>query len=194
MSRFYDIDDILVEEESLTNIFQVGVNGVGLLDPSAETNSVEKGAKVDLPVWLAHELYLRRAALFNVPACFSQKTRKEIQADAACVDLRFRSPYFYELGCKIAPQVADKTIGSFLLYTFDNRYKEILCKAHSTPVATVPKLLNRLTKEETNLFEAARSSMVAFRKWREGGSRLERASVLGRKRKSNIPIPQPSTP
>lgn len=30
------------------------------------------------------------------------KTREEIAADAAHVDLRSRSPYFYELGCKIA--------------------------------------------------------------------------------------------
>lgn len=31
------------------------------------------------------------------------RTRLEIQADCACVDLRSRCPYFYEFGCKIAP-------------------------------------------------------------------------------------------
>lgn len=31
------------------------------------------------------------------------RTRLEVQADPACVDLRSRSPYFYELGCKVAP-------------------------------------------------------------------------------------------
>ncbi|ONK72555.1 uncharacterized protein A4U43_C04F20640 [Asparagus officinalis] len=194
MPSYYDIDDILMEEEPLSVVFQVGANAVGLLDPSSETNSVDKGAKVDLPFWLAHELYLRQAVSISVPACFSQRTRKEIQADAACVDLSFRCPYFYELGCKIVPLVGDKTIGSFVHYTFTSRYKEILSKSHSTHVSTGPKFLNRFTKEERQLFDAARSSMVAFKKWREGGSRLERASVLGRKRKTTIPLPPSATP
>lgn len=43
------------------------------------------------------------------------------------------------------------------------------------------------------VFEAARSSMLAFKKWRQGGSRLEKASILGRKRKTTIPT-CPSTP
>ncbi|XP_073118289.1 DNA replication complex GINS protein PSF3 [Elaeis guineensis] len=193
MPGYYDIDDIIMEEEPISVVFQVGAHGVGLLDPGSETNNVENGAKVDLPFWLAHELYLRQAVSISVPACFSQKTRKEIQADAACVDLRIRCPYFYELGCKIVPLVSDKSIGSFLHYAFTGRYKEILSKSHSASVVTVPKFSTRLTKEESQLFEAARSSMLAFKKWRLGGSRLEKASILGRKRKTTIPA-CPSTP
>ncbi|WVZ94048.1 hypothetical protein U9M48_039990 [Paspalum notatum var. saurae] len=104
MSGYYDIDDILMEDEPISVVFQVTANGVGLLDPGAESNCVEKGAKVDLPFWLAHGLLsLEQAVSINPPPCFTQKTRKEIQADAACVDLRVRCPYFYELGCKIVP-------------------------------------------------------------------------------------------
>ncbi|KAJ0045174.1 hypothetical protein Pint_06502 [Pistacia integerrima] len=64
---------------------------------------VEEGAKVEQPFWLAQELYLRQAVSMNVLACFNQKTRREIQADAANVDLRSRCPYFYKFDCKIAP-------------------------------------------------------------------------------------------
>lgn len=192
MLSYYDIDDILLAEEPISTVFQIGANGVGLLDPGSETNNVEKSAKVDLPFWLANELYLRQAVSINVPSCYSLKTRKEIQADAACVDLRFRSPYFYELGCKLLPLVADKSIGPFLRYAFTSRYKEILCKSHSITGAT-PKFSSKLTKEESLLLEVARSSMVAFKKWRVGGSRLEKASILGRKRKPRMPT-QPSDP
>ncbi|XP_043689873.1 DNA replication complex GINS protein PSF3-like isoform X1 [Telopea speciosissima] len=103
MAHYYNIDDIIMEEEIISVVFQVAANGVGLLDPSAKTNSVEQGSKVELPFWLAQELHLRQAVAMNVLACFNQKTRKEVQADAACVDLRNKCPYFYELGCKIAP-------------------------------------------------------------------------------------------
>ncbi|KAG6760104.1 hypothetical protein POTOM_036605 [Populus tomentosa] len=110
------------------------------------------------------------------------RTRMEIQADAACVDLRSRCPYFYEFGCKLAP-LCDKTIGLLLPYAFRIRYKEILHKAHTTAFATASKFLTHLTREETSLYEAAQSSMAAFKKWRMGGPRLQRASILGRKRK-----------
>ncbi|EMS62913.1 hypothetical protein TRIUR3_20793 [Triticum urartu] len=154
MPCYYNVDDILMEEELISVVFQVTANGVGMLDPGAERNShlfllpwkmkwrilpgsnkkrndlilyvqVEKGAKVDLPFWLAHGmLSLEQAVSINVPPCFTQKTRKEIQADAACVDLRVRCPHFYELGCKIVPLVGDKSIGQFLRYAFTSRYKE----------------------------------------------------------------------
>ncbi|GJN35122.1 hypothetical protein PR202_gb23864 [Eleusine coracana subsp. coracana] len=90
-------------------------------------------------------------------------TRKEIQADAACVDLRVRCPYFYELGCKIVPFPARNPI----LFT-------LTCVPHK-------------------VFESARESMVAFKKWRLGGVRMQKASILGRKRKTKLPD-GPSTP
>ncbi|KAK8487242.1 hypothetical protein V6N13_062729 [Hibiscus sabdariffa] len=182
MANYYNIDDILAEEEFVPVVFHKAANGV-VIDPSSETNSVEQGAKVELPLWLAQELYLRQAISISVPACFSQRTRLEIQADAACVDLKSRSPYFYEFGCKIAPLVGDKTIEILLLSAFKIRYKEILTKAYTAVFTTTSKFLTLLTKEETNLYEAAQASMAAFKKWRMGGPRLQRASVLGRKRK-----------
>ncbi|WOK94704.1 DNA replication complex GINS protein PSF3 [Canna indica] len=73
MPGYYDVDDILMEDEPIAVAFQVGAQGVGLLDPGAETNSIEKGAKLELPFWLAHELHLRQAVSISVPACFNQK-------------------------------------------------------------------------------------------------------------------------
>lgn len=183
MGNYYDVDDILAEEELIPMVFQKAATGVGLLDPSSETNNIEQGAKVELPFWLAHELHTRQAVVMSIPSCFNQMTRKEIQADPASVDLRNRCQYFYELGCKIAPMVGDRTIGSFLLYAFKNRYKEVLSKAHTANFVATTKPLSLLTKEETHLCEAAQSSMAAFMKWRMGGSRFEIPSVLGKKRK-----------
>ncbi|CAO2163425.1 unnamed protein product [Urochloa humidicola] len=163
MSGYYDIDDILMEDEPISVVFQVTANGVGLLDPGAESNCVEKGAKVDLPFWLAHGLLsLEQAVSINPPPCFTQK-------------------------------VNDKSIGLFLRYAFTSRYKEVLSKSHSSSTITVPKFVPRLTIEETRVFESARESMAAFKKWRAGGVRLQKASILGRKRKTKLPD-GPSTP
>ncbi|VYS46543.1 unnamed protein product [Arabidopsis thaliana] len=161
MVKYFDIDDILIEEEA------------------------EQGSKVELPFWLAHELHLRQAVTINLPPCFDQKTRLEVQADAAYVDLRSRCPYFYEFGCKIEPLVTDRTLGILLSTAFKIRYKEALTKVYTAAHITASKYLSFLTKEETNLYEAAHLSMTAFKKWRTGGPRFQRASILGRKRKDS---------
>ncbi|KAF3448834.1 hypothetical protein FNV43_RR09743 [Rhamnella rubrinervis] len=182
MANYYDLDDIIAEEEIVSVVFQKEVNGVGI-DPSSETDCVKPGSKVELPFWLANELHLRQVGTMKVPACFNQKTRLELGADATCVDLRSRSPYFYEFGCKIAPLVGDRDLGSFLLSAFKNRYQEVLAKGHSAAFSAASKCSTLLTREETTMYEAAQSSMKAFKKWRMGGPRFQRASILGRKRK-----------
>uniref|UniRef100_A0A6N2NCY4 Uncharacterized protein n=1 Tax=Salix viminalis TaxID=40686 RepID=A0A6N2NCY4_SALVM len=181
MENYNEIDDILAEEEFVPVVFQKAINGVKI-DESTEKGYIEQGSKTELPFWLARELHMRQAVSISVPACFNQKTRLEIQADAACVDLRSRCPYFYEFGSKLAP-LCDKTIGLLLPYAFRIRYKEILHKAHTIAFAAASKFPTLLTREETSLYEAAQSSMAAFKKWRAGGPRLQRASILGRKRK-----------
>ncbi|KAJ0545412.1 putative GINS complex, subunit Psf3, GINS subunit, domain A, GINS complex, subunit Psf3 superfamily [Helianthus annuus] len=182
MAKYYDIDDILADEELVPAVFLEAVNGVGLLQ-SNETNRIEPRSKVELPFWLASELHLRQAASVNVPPCYNKKTREEIGADGAHVDLRSRCSYFYQLGCKIVQLIGDKTIGSLLLVAFQIRYKEVLIKAHTSASILGPKFLSLLTKEETKLYDAAKSSAAAFKSWRMGGPRFQKASVLGRKRK-----------
>nr|GMD65966.1 DNA replication complex GINS protein PSF3-like [Ipomoea batatas] len=120
---------------------------------------------------------------FRVTGFLICRTKDEIGADAAHVDLRGRCPYFYDFGCKIARLTGDKTIGPFLLVAFRTRYKEVLIKAYTAASAVASKHLTLLTQEEMKLYEAGQSSTMAFKKWRMGGPRLHKASVLGRKRK-----------
>ncbi|XP_027117273.2 uncharacterized protein [Coffea arabica] len=185
MANYYDIDDVLAEQEFLPVLFQQGAEGVGLFDSGDDANEVEAGAKVELPFCLARDLHVRGVVAIDVPPYFRKvsRTRKEIEADAAHVDLRSRCQYFYELGLKIAPLAGDKSIGPFLLVAFQTRYKEVLVKAHTAASAVASKHLTLLTNEEVKLCEAGQSSTAAFKKWRMGAPRLQKAPVLGRKRK-----------
>ncbi|KAK6227808.1 hypothetical protein SCA6_000148 [Theobroma cacao] len=75
--------------------------------------------------------------------------------------------------------LAIKPLKSCSYSAFKITYKGILTKAYTA----TSKFLTLLTKEETNLYEAAQSSMAAFNKCRMGGLWHKRASVLGKKRK-----------
>ncbi|KAJ0045171.1 hypothetical protein Pint_06507 [Pistacia integerrima] len=107
-------------------------------------SQVEEGAKVEQPFWLAQELYLRQTVSINVPTCFNQRTRREIQADAESVDLRSKVSIFLQIWL-----IGDRTSGKMLLSTFRMRYKDFI-KAHTVAYAVASKFLMVLTKEETN--------------------------------------------
>ncbi|BBN13560.1 GINS complex subunit 3 [Marchantia polymorpha subsp. ruderalis] len=183
MANYYDLDDILTEEETVNVHFRFEAAGLGVLDPGSEHENIDAGSDVDIPLWLAHDLCNRKFVTVKLPYFYNERVKKEIRADASCVDLRRWCPYFYELGLKLAPMSSDPTLGSFLLYCLQGRYKEMLCKSHTVALTTAPKFVTLLTQEEFHLFEAARDSMKAFNKWRFQGCRLERAAVLGRKRR-----------
>ncbi|XP_024525005.1 DNA replication complex GINS protein PSF3 isoform X1 [Selaginella moellendorffii] len=210
MGSYFDLDDILAEEEPVGVQFRVAAAGVGILDPSAEENQVEVGSKVELPFWLAQELWYSQAVSLKLPNFYNERIRKEVKADPGCVDLRSRCPYFYELGCKLVPLAQDATLGSFLMFSLRGRYRDLLCKSHTAAGTVTPKFLARLTREETRrkhnfalyitpefssfffstVFEAGAESMKAFRKWRLEGTRLEKAPVLGKKRRPTSDTPE----
>ncbi|XP_057766731.1 uncharacterized protein LOC130987128 isoform X3 [Salvia miltiorrhiza] len=73
MSNYYDIDDILAEEELVPTVFQHAANGVGLFDSSDDADKVEAGSRAELPFWLVRELYLRQLISIRVPPCFDRE-------------------------------------------------------------------------------------------------------------------------
>ncbi|GFZ21521.1 GINS complex protein [Actinidia rufa] len=153
---------------------------------------VEQGSKVELPFWLARELHLRQAVSINLPPCFNQNSNAHRATNQTRVTWSAEwsgTPYPMELDMVgvgffgLLARVGDKTIALLLLAAFQTRYKEVLIKAQTAAMTVAPKFLTLLTKEETKLYEAAQSSMASFKKWRMGGPRFQRASVLGRKRR-----------
>ncbi|KAF6144676.1 hypothetical protein GIB67_006168 [Kingdonia uniflora] len=62
-----------MEEENITSTFKVRASKGAVLDPCAETNTVEQGAKVKLPFWLAQYLRSKEVVTIDVPPCFDKK-------------------------------------------------------------------------------------------------------------------------
>ncbi|GBG84146.1 hypothetical protein CBR_g38120 [Chara braunii] len=185
MADYYDVEAILAEDERVPVTFTTGATGVGrALDPSCDDNDLKRGTKVDLPFWMTPMLAARNMITVGIPACFDNRVRKEVQADAGCVDMRQRCSYFYDLGSRLTNMVRDPTLGQFILLAFGARYKELLCKAHNASDEEVTRCMKTLSQEELDVFQAGRDSMLEFNRWRaRTHAKLEMAPILGRKRK-----------
>jgi GINS complex subunit 3 len=81
----------------------VCVTATGYIDPGCETEHIVPGTQLELPLWLAQSLHSRnrRIASVELPKHYRGAQREILNADAAVVDLRRLSPYYYGIGTRL---------------------------------------------------------------------------------------------
>lgn len=72
----------------------------GYLCPGSESDHIQPGSRLELPLWMARSLCSRRRriAAVDVPRPYRLGHRKILDADAAVVDLHKFCPYYYSFG------------------------------------------------------------------------------------------------
>ncbi|QDZ18129.1 subunit Psf3 of DNA replication GINS complex [Chloropicon primus] len=169
MAKYYDVDDILAEEETLPTVFNTSVYGLGrALDPSCDSKDLPVGSNVNLPFWLADFLSRRKMLKPHLPKFLKKKLRDELQGEAECVDLRDRCKFFYELGrklCTLQNLDGSEDLSAFLLNTFTSRFTGMLTTSHICSNEKRQNYTKVLSNEELELFVRAQASSKAFEKW-----------------------------
>jgi GINS complex subunit 3 len=74
---------------------------MGYLDETNDLPDLEKGCKLNLPLWAALPLAMKRIVAVQKPSYFSEKFELNLSADPSVINLNDRCPYFYELGMKL---------------------------------------------------------------------------------------------
>jgi len=79
------------------------VSTIGYLCPGTESEHIQPGSRVELPLWMAQSLCSRRRhiATVEVPRSYRSGHRKILDADAAVVDLHKLCPYYYSVGTRL---------------------------------------------------------------------------------------------
>lgn len=82
--------------------------------------------RVELPYWLAEHLALNDHIELDLPKCFSQRTRNDLNAAPTCVNLNRLCPYYYRFGVKIIDLIVDETLPQVLANAFKQRLPLIM--------------------------------------------------------------------
>ena len=189
MCDYYDKDAILATTEACPVNLTHGLAAVGrYVDPCASANDLPPNTRVEVPFWIVPTLAARALANVGTPrAVYGHGLSADIGADPGCVDLRARSPYFYELAMKVSGEkarqddtqtLADDPLMKLARLAFQGRYRDLLVKALSgnceqdKAVRTLPSL----TSEERELFESAREAARVYEQWRNTEEPRLRAS------------------
>ena len=163
VNDYWSIDAILTGQQKVKAISKANVIGYGSLAENTD-DDLKPDQKMDLPLWLAKELYgLDKINLFT-PKYFSEAYRQTLKADSTCVNLKDKSDYFYETAFVLGPVLKTESLTAIVptvLLTFKERLAMLLTSSENTVTSIESTTLRRkLWAIEAKLFDANKMRMT----------------------------------
>lgn len=179
LSRYYDIDDILAEEEKVPGKFLYGGFAVGYLDDACEEEDLPVGAAVKTPLWLGLNLASFGLIEVRLPRMFSARAEARLRADPCEENLNDTCPYFYEVGRKLAQLFDEERLSSMLSAVLKERFKGFVARSSEFRTGDYHEQQARLSLLERDLFQVKADAASRMKSWR-----LYDGKLSGNRRKS----------
>jgi len=161
--NYYDIDDILAEEERVPITFRNEGYNLGWLDPGSNEEHLKSETKVDLPIWLGKILKNHAYVDLELPLHYKANYRSRLEADPIIVSL---AKYYYNVGLYVATTSNDRELLELLQRVFATRYRDILDKSQHWRNADFSEFTKKLSECEKKLFEAGYTTAVEMERWK----------------------------
>lgn len=174
-SKYWDIDDILAEDDNVTVIAMHKGYKLSFLDPNANKTEkdLEEGTKTEIPLWLAHRLSVHKFLAVESPLPYREKFKKALLADPTVINLRDKSAYYYERAIRLADILEDSgSISEVLPEIFLKRIKGLLKTAQHMPLEESTSFTKKLTNIERHIFESGRDAIINYKMWKDDTSNL----------------------
>jgi GINS complex subunit 3 len=168
---YYDIADILAEEERVPVVFDTPAQDLGYLVEGSQDRDVDENTKVELPYWLAEKLASKQYISFETPHYSSLKYRNGILADPISADLRQCCQVFYQLGMRVAPWLGltgvDRSeLEEDLVRALTERFHSILDHAQNSHNEDNTSFTNILSSTELELYWEGYAAAGNYIKWK----------------------------
>lgn len=188
-SDYWDLDSIIADQQKVPCFFKSDVPGLGFLEGNLD-NDLNKDNRIDLYFWLAQPLAMGNYVDMELPACFHERVRNDLNASAVAVDIKQLSPYFYKIGTNIVQltgNTPELNLTGILNQALIERISTIVDHAETAKTsnrADQTKFLMSLDETEREIYKLARTSMSSVDMWmtrRKSMARLRKADSLKNK-------------
>lgn len=185
-SDYWDLDCILAEQQKVPSFFKDKVPGLGFLEGNLERD-LHENSRVDIPFWLAQPLAMKGYIDMELPSCFGERIRNDLDASALSVNVKQLSSYFYQLGTYIVQltgNTPELNLTDVLTNTLINRISAIIDHAETAKSSNrtdQSKFLLGLDETEKNIYKLAKGSMSTMDLWhtkRKSTVKLKKAHSL----------------
>eukprot|EP00040_Diaphanoeca_grandis_P019322 m.101994 g.101994 ORF g.101994 m.101994 type:complete len:190 (-) comp27372_c0_seq1:98-667(-) len=166
MASYYDIDDILTDQESIPVELKTDIIKLGHFDPNTDSPDLKEACKLDLPLWLVSTMSKRGLLTVLEPKVFTKPYRETLKADSVHVNLRDWNEYFFEFGMKFAILSQNVDVADMLLDCFTDRYRRVMDMSQNAVNEDTSDLTKSLDALEKRLFDAGHLADKEYTKWK----------------------------
>lgn len=125
----------------------------GFLDAGSETEHLEPGRSINLPLWYIKELKVNNAYFtIAMPEIYKNVHKAVCEAETTHIELGRLHPYFYEFGRYLTPYDRNHVIGRIIFETLRQRVRHLLDISKNDAGHNKPE--HRLDNIEAKLHEA----------------------------------------
>jgi GINS complex subunit 3 len=180
---YYDISDILAEEERVPVVFLTPAHDLGYLLEGSQDVDVDADTKLELPYWLSERLAAKEIISFDTPHFLLVKYRNGILADPISADLRQCCQVFYQLGMRVAPWLGvsgdDRAeLENDLVRTLTERFHSILDHSQNSQNEDNTGFTNILSATELKLYWEGYASAGDYVHWKHSRTQKLKHSWL----------------
>lgn len=186
---FYNIHEILAEQEEVSCRLIQDIRGGGILDADVGRNQdLKAGRKVQLPFCLAQSFVRRDTMSLELPKIYGASKQEELEGDPVVVDLGLASSYYYEVGIRVASLLKSEPLANAIENALHLRWSEVVsqlgrmgvAKQHTSPLNPgSSKFPTTLTVPEQVLMNGGKEAEKHFKAWmdRFAVSQIERSAI-----------------
>ncbi|XP_064536299.1 DNA replication complex GINS protein PSF3 [Drosophila montana] len=174
--NYYSIEDIFVTQEKVECKVNTRLQRMGFLDAGAETDDLEPGRTINLPLWYIKELKVNNAYFtVAVPEIYKNVHKAVCEAETTHIELGRLHPYFYEFGRYLTPYDRNHVIGRIIFETLRQRVRHLLDISKND---TDSKPEHRLDNIESKLHDAGVRTNTLYINWLQMSGNHIRISEL----------------
>ncbi|XP_075156260.1 DNA replication complex GINS protein Psf3 [Haematobia irritans] len=162
--NYYAVDDLLVTQEKVECKVNTKLLKMGFLDSGADTEDLNPGRNVNLPLWYIKELKINNPYFtVCVPDIYKNVHKAVCEAETTHIELGKLHPYFYEYGRYLTPYDRNHVVGKIVFETMRQRVRHLLDISKNTGDTGRPE--HRLDNIENKLYEAGVKTSHLYTNW-----------------------------
>ncbi|KAN0027931.1 hypothetical protein ACTFIV_009757 [Dictyostelium citrinum] len=161
---YFDINDILAEEQKITCNFFYDAYNLGQLEEGSRDPDMKKGSKVDLPYWMALALAKSNFVSVIMPTEYQDEYKNQLIADPNVISMRL-FPYYDKIGVQLSDFFGDRKLKLLLFKVFRERFLNIYKNSINLKETDISKILGNLTYQEREVFSNGYKSSNDYDKW-----------------------------
>lgn len=177
LPNYFSKDDILVTQQKVECKVNNKLFHMGFLDSGTETNHLNPGKTVNVPLWYINDLKNNNSH-FTVekPNVYKNVHESVCEAETTHIELGKLHPFFYEYG-RYLTQFDNETVGKIVFETLRQRVRYLLDISKNVNEDAARPML-KLDNIENKLYEMGLRTNTSFKNWLQMKSRNIAASEM----------------